>query len=394
MSITLSPRTMKRIASVTAAAALAASATLPALVASAEGEASTKTKVALPAKIAISDQPGYTNDAIKLPVVTGVKWKIGDATTTVAGDATTPAKAFASAPTPDEKGKTSVTVTPVVTDAAAYELPATPTSYTLSFTTKKVTTTVKAPTVVTDRTSKLVTGITIPYVPGVTYKLNNTAVTYTVARKPELKAVTAASNTVTAVLAEDYSAAAGAPLITEWKINTKTTDTQIDPTKVDIQSTDGPGTKDFVTVPGVDGLIWTVDGKDLKIKPGKSAVVKLKSGATSISLTPKADKGFSVTSTTARVFDEFTPLTEFKPAVTADGLTVTIEGNSLVKSWKLGKGTLVVPVGTTIKATLAEAGDLVVTPASGYTVKLDGATVAKGVATLKLAAAADASTGD
>lgn len=382
----------RTLAMVAATALVGTALASPALMASA-----TDVTVALPKSIVKVDKPGYTQDTFTLPVVTGVKWKY-DATTTATPveGSTTAINAFGStAPTGDAQGKVKITVTPVA--QTGYTLPATPASYELVFAVAKVKTAVKPPTLVVNKTSGLATQVIIPNVKGVTYKLGGTEVTYAQAGKPEKKDVSGVSSTVTAELAADYESVGVTP--TQWVLSHKTTAAEITiadedkPTKVD-----GPGTSnDYALIKGVEGVTWTVAGKDYKVKPGATVKVKPAKNTTSITVTPKAaNDGFTIQNADAITLDGFTARTDTPVTVAADGLRVTITGNSAVKSWKFGKTNIAVPVGTRLTVTVPAAGDLVATPAAGYSISSkDAADAAQGTTeattgiwTLPLAAAA------
>lgn len=391
MSITLSPSTLKRIASVTTAAALAGSATLPALVASAEGEPPTPKSVTLPKTLTVVDKPGYTQDAITLPVVEGVKWKkkIGEGSESDAAEGSATAQIlFTTAPT---AAKTAVTVTAVAD--SGYELPSTAKAYVVNFNTARVKTTVKAPALVVSKSTKLVTGVTVPYAAGVTYTVGNTAIS-TETRKPVLHALTSGSTvTITAEVADDYIAGdALTPVTKSWTLSTKTTNATAVP--VDAVKDDRPGKADFVILEGVAGVIYNVAGKDIAPKPGVKARVATK-GATSVAVKYKAASGYTVTKDDAAL--TFTLLTDedinVSKAVNSYAVTITPSAN--IKAWKFGKKVIAFPKGaTSVTVTLPADGTLTAEPVAGYkATHASGSPNDKGVFSFAVTKAAAITTG-
>lgn len=374
------PKALKRVSAVTLATALAGAAILPGIAASAAD-----TVVVLPSKIVIADKPGWSNDTYTLPAVTGVKWtvKVGSAAADAPVASAAAAKPFSAAPA---DAKTAV----VVTAAAdtGYALPANAKAFTLNFNTSKVKTTVPAPTLVVDKATKLVTGVSVPYAAGVSYKVGSTAIDTATTKKAVVSKLTNETTVaVTATLGGDYMVDPKAVLTTTWNLTTKTTATAA--TAVAASKQDNPGKGDFVVLTGVTGVVHTVNGKKVNVKPNTTVKVST-AGKTSVVVGYDPEPGYTVALADTTL--SFSTATDQAVTVAkaADSYALTITANPNIKSWKFAGKAIVVPQGTTtMVVTLPSDGELTVEPVAGYTLTQGSLTAnSKGAITIPVTKAA------
>lgn len=398
MTTTLSPKAPKRIASIAIAVAMGGAAVLPGISASAAGE------VTLPAESAFTkvDKAGYAEDTLVLPATENVKWKykIGTtAETTPAAGSATPKALFTAKPAATNN-KVTVVVTPVADDG--FTLPDAPESYSFEFDVAPApviaAVTPKAPTVKVDKKTGLDV-VTLPFIKGLDWMVKEGAATTgtkfvftgtkaevyaTGTTKPTKLTFTATVDSAKNTLGKD-----GTVVLSEVVIDPLKSQAQVieKPTSVKTKN-DLPGTsKDSVVLEYKEGIIWVANGKDIKLKEGKTATVKRAKGADTVDITFKAAVGYAFAAPVAdsdKISNTFTNTENAAQTVTLTAGTATVKPTvtitptavATVKTWSFTPSAtgakeikFALPKGmTTVKFNLPGAGTLKAVPVAGYKV--------------------------
>lgn len=374
--MTSTTRTHKRTTSIAVAAALAAALTTPALAAFAAD-----TPVTSATAPTVTDGVGWAKDTYTVTATTGVTWKVKVGSESEVAASGENKALFSTQPAAKT---TTVVFTP--TAATGYVLGADVKPVTLKVTNvpaKSVTP--KAPTAVLDKKTNLYKNVSIPYVAGVKYTVGSTVVDQA-DKKAKLVAVSGQKTTVKAALeSESFVLDATKPIVTEWVLDTQSADRSVAVNVSNlVTGVDGPGTKDYLEIKGLDGVLFTVGtGKPIAVKSGTVKRIGVKASATPtlpVKAAPATGYVFADGAVTSNNYT-FTALSvaEVKDNISVTtGRVVTLKAHPAIKSWKLGKSTITFPKnGTQVTFALPAGDTLVATPASGYALETKGDTAGK-----------------
>lgn len=347
-----------------------------------------------------SDVAAWKSDSFTVVQVDGIKWsyKVGSAAAIDIADSALTVKPFAKAATQPESGSVTVIATPAdVTDkvnggdaGVANEFPLTFKTYTESVVTPK------SPTVKRDNKTGLDV-VTVPFVKGLDWMVKEgtgAAAKYVFGgakaevynsdtNKPTKLTFTASVDADKGFsLGKDGTVVLAEVVIDPLKSQAKVIDK---PGEVaDVQDLPGVA-KDHVVLDYQEGVIWVANGKDIKLKAGKTAIVKRAKNSKTVDITYKAATGYRFetdVATTDKISIDFDDVSFAPQDVTvANGtasakpsVTITPSAVATVKTWSFTPSAtgakeikFALPKGmTTVKFNLPGAGTLKAVPVAGY----------------------------